>query len=367
MNTIILWGIIAILCAMLQSVGVWKHGLFFGFAITTILLAIHYDFGTDYWAYFDWYEQSSYLPIPKSISDFLEISRDPGWDLLNIIFAKAFGTNGFFVMVTVLSIIEGLCYFIFIKKQVPTTWYWFAMALYVLNNHFFILTFSMMRQALVMAILLPCFMLIQQKRIIAPLVIILILSTIHNSVLLCLPLVVIPFIPINNQKLIAILLIVLWMVFLLASNILEPILKQMASFTDSFGRYVDVYSKESDMTFGVGYLLRLVPFFYMLYGLFVNRFEDKDIPFMLIWSLTIILTPFGAIIPLFARLLFYFELTGFVIYPKIVMKSNYMLTRSFIVLSIMLLVIYALSNSFYDSSSVYYDSYLKYHTIFEVI
>ena len=368
MNTIILWGVIAILCAMLQSIGIWKHGLFFGFVITTTLLAIHYDFGSDYMAYLDWYEDSLYSPMPKSISEFWEISRDPGWDILNLLFGTCFGKKGFYIMVAVLSIIEGLCYYVFIKKLVPTSWYWFAMALYVLNNHFFILTFSMMRQSLVMALLLPCFILIQQKKIITPLIVILILSTIHNSVLLCLPLLATPFIAINNKKHIAIILVVLWFLFLLASNILEPMLSKFATFSESFERYVDVYSKEeSDMTFGIGYIVRLLPFIYMLYGLFTNQFEDQDIPLMLIWSLTIILTPFGTIIPLFGRLLFYFELADLVILPKMYATISFRPIRYGMISISLVLVIYALYMSFYLPTSVYYDSFLHFKTIYDII
>lgn len=367
MNTILIGGLFAILFAILQSLGIWRHGLFIGFGITTALLAIHYNFGNDYWAYYDWYEDAMTTPLSNSIYDFLEISRDPGWDLLNLLFSKLFGTNGFFIMVSFLSLIEGLCYYMFIKKFVPKQWYWFAMALYVLNNHFFILTFSMMRQALVMALLLPCFTLIKQKKIITTLIIILLLSTIHNSVLLCLPLVVIPFIPISNKKLIAIVLIVLWLVLLLATNILDSILKQIASFTYSFGRYIDIYSKDSNMTYGIGYLLRLIPFIYMIYGLFTNRFEDKDIPFMLIWSLTIILIPFGTIIPIFARLLFYFELVELAVLPKLYSSIHFKPIRYALIISSLILIIYSLHLSFYTPSSVYYEPYLEFNTIFDII
>ena len=40
MDTILFWGIIAILCAILQSLGIWKYGLAGGFLITMTLLAI---------------------------------------------------------------------------------------------------------------------------------------------------------------------------------------------------------------------------------------------------------------------------------------------------------------------------------------
>ena len=224
-----------------------------------------------------------------------------------------------------------------------------------------------MRQSLVMALLLPCFTLIQQKKIITPLIIVLILSTIHNSVLLCIPLLAIPLLPVNNQKLIGITLVILWLFFLLASQYLEPILKQVASITSAFDRYVYVYTKESNMTFGLGYILRILPFGYMIFGLLSSRFDDTYIPFMLIWSLAIILIPFGTIVPLFARLLFYFELAELAIIPILYSNIQYKTVKYVMVLASIAYSAYSLYTSFYLSTSVYYESFLIFRTIFEVI
>lgn len=367
MDIILLWGSIAILCAALQSLGIWKYGLFCGFLITTTLLAIHYDFGNDYWSYYDWFEESLSTPFPKSIADFLELSRDPGWDILNLLFGKLFGMNGFFVMVASLSIIEGVCYYTFIKKCIPQSWYWFAMALYVLNNHFFILTFSMMRQSLTMALLLLCFIWIQEQKMLRPLLTILLLSTIHNSALLCIPIVFIPLLSFANPKVWAILLFIVWLLFLVTSSILEPILTNFASFTEAFARYVETYTDDSKITFGLGYLLRLLPLFSLLYGLYTNQFAKEEIPILIIWSLSILLLPFGTIVPMFGRLLFYFELAGLAALPKIINISKTIPVKCVLALSILLLVVIALYDSFYKPTAVYFDYYLNFHTVFEVI
>lgn len=367
MDVVIFWGIVAIFCALLQSLGFWRYGLFCGFIITTILLAIHYDFGTDYWSYYEWFEDSLSSPLPNTISELLESSRDPGWDFFYLLFGYTFGDVGFFVMVAVLSAIEGVCYYKFIKNYVSPSWYWLAMVVYILNNHLFILTFSMMRQSFVMAILLICYVWIQERKIILPMLVILLLSTIHNSVILCLPFVFIPYIPIKNQQILAIILAFLWLLFLISSSILEPILLQFAKMTEMFERYVETYTEEGDMTFGLGYLFRVLPFFYLLYALFTSKIEEDSLPWVLIWSLSIILIPFGTIIPLFGRLLFYFELLGLVVSPKIIVCSRNIIVRIILIMSIILFSLQQLKNAFYDPSSVYYDSYLNFHTIFEVL
>ena len=367
MDTVLFWGIIAILCATCESIGIWKHGLSVGFIITTTLLAIHYDFGNDYWSYYDWFETSLYTPFPDSISAFLEISRDPGWDILNISFAKLFGEKGFYVMVALLSIVEGLCYCTFIKTYVPQKWYWLSMAIYILDQTFFILTFSMMRQSLVMAILLLCIIWIQQRKIIAPILVILLASTIHNSVLLCLPLVFISHLPLNNQRALAITLTLVWLLFLTIPSILEPILAKFASITELFTRYVDTYTDDGGMKFGLGYLLQLIPFFYFIYGLFVNKFTKEDLPIYIIWSLTIILTPFRTVIPLFGRLLFYFDVASIVVYPKILTNYNSTIGKFVLVISILVLATYTLYTGFFDASSIYYEYYVHFHTIFEAM
>lgn len=367
MDVVLFWGIIAIFCALLQSLGFWKYGLLCGFVITTTLLAIHYDFGNDYWSYYDWFEESLSMPLPNTISEFLEMSRDPGWDILNLFFGGVFGDDGFFIMVAVLSVIEGLCYYRFIKNCISPRWYWFAMALYVFNNHLFILSFSMMRQSFVMAVLLFCYLWIQERRIILPAIVILLLSTIHNSVLLCLPFVFFSYIPIKNQRVWSIWLVCLWLLFLVFSSILEPILLQFAKLTEMFARYAEVYSETGDMTFGFGYFLRVLPFFALLYALFFCQIEEDDLPLVLIWSLSIIFIPFGTIIPIFGRLLFYFELLGLVVFPKIIVCFRNIIIRMILVLSILIFPIQQLRNAFYDPASVYYDAFLHFSTIFEVL
>lgn len=366
MDTILLWGALAIFCALLESIGLWRYGLAVGFFITTTLLAIHYDFGTDYWSYYDWYHDSIAIPKPNSISEFIEMSRDPGWDFINIIFYKIFGSYGFFCMVGFLSIIEGICYYIFIRRSVSHRWYWLAMATYVLNHHFFILTFSMMRQSLAMALLLICFIGIQQRKIILPTLIILLASAVHNSILLCFPLIFIPYIIGNNQRLIAIIISTAWLVFLLSSSILEPILNHFASLTGAFSRYVEVYRDTSTMTFGIGYILKLIPFLYFLYTLFKNQFPANHLSIATIWALTLILTPFGTIIPMFGRLLFYFDLASLAVLPLLFSVSKSRIIQFVLVLSSLLVITVATYTSFYDPISPYYRPFLTFHTIFSI-
>ena len=185
--------------------------------------------------------------------------------------------------------------------------------------------------------------------------------------MLCIPIVFIPLLSFVNQKVWAILLFIVWLLFLVTSSILEPILTQFASISGTFERYIEVYTDDSTMSFGFGYLLRLLPFFYLLYGLFTNQFIKVDIPILLIWSLSILLTPFGTIIPMFGRLLFYFELAGFVVFPNLFSNCRLTPIRLLLVMSILLLAAYTLSVSFYNPESVYFDPYLEFHTIFDVI
>lgn len=367
MDIVLFCGVVAIFFAVLQSVWGWKYGLFCGFFITTLLLAIHYDYGNDYWAYYNWFSDSLSISMPKSLSEFLTISRDPGWDILNLLFGKIFGKNGFFLMVAILSVIESWCYYVFIIRCVQPKWYWLAMAIYILNNHLFILSFSMMRQSLVMAILLICYIWIQERKIFLPILVILLLSTIHNSVILCVPIVFVSYLPVKNQQLWAICLVCLWLLLLVVSSILEPILLQFAALSELLAHYVETYSGEGEMTFGFGYLLRVLPFFFLLYVLFTSKFEEDSLPLVLIWSLSIILIPFGAVIPLFGRLLFYFELLGLAVFPKIIICSKNILVRIILVISIIIFPLQQLKNAFYDPSSVYYDSFLNFRTIFEAL
>ena len=366
MNIVLTFSIIAILCTILNSTGVWKYGLLIGFIITTSLLAIHYDYGNDYMAYLDWFESSSTMHLPNSFSEFQELSRAPGWDLLNLLFFKLFGGNGFFAMVAFISIIEGICYYTFIKTNVPVKWYWLAMATYILNVNFFMLSFSMMRQSLVMAILLVCFIWIQHKKIILPLLVMVLLSTIHQSILICIPLVLISYNNILSQKKWSVFLFGCWSLFLLMSSILEPIIQQFTITTQLFTEYLETYAEQNDISYGLGYILALFPFFIILFLLFNNKIAKEHMFLIITWSTSIILIPFCSVAPLIERIIIYFELTTIAIYPAILtyIKSPYL--RISLLFIFLLLFCFSFYQNFYNPDSVYYQSYLKFTTIFHL-
>lgn len=365
MDTVLIFGLLAVLCAILNSVGIWKHGLLAGFAITTTLLAIHYNFGNDYMVYLDWFEENLYGALPRNLTEFKNSSRAPGWDVLNFLFGRMFGESGFFVMVAVLSLFEGWAYYFFIKKYVPVHWYWFAMTIYVLNNHFFVLTFSMMRQSLVMAVFLIAMHYIHQKKIIVPVILLLLASTIHTSVLICIPLVFIQFIPAHGNRAMAIICSCLLVLFLASSSLLQNVAAKFNAI-GAFAEYMDTYSDFGETaTLGFGYLLKLLPFFIAMVGLWRNTCGEYN-DFVYVWAFSVILLPFNTLFPLFGRMVMYFELPALCVFP--LLCGSVLRTKPVqigLTLCIIVLYAYALKLSFFTPTSIYYDSFLTFQTIFQ--
>ena len=82
MYIVIFFSILAFLLTYLESKGKMKGGMKIGFILVTILGAIHYDYGNDYFSYLGNYEE-----ITRYSFDLLgilagEYYREPGWALL---------------------------------------------------------------------------------------------------------------------------------------------------------------------------------------------------------------------------------------------------------------------------------------------
>ncbi len=364
MDTVLIFGLLAVLCAILNSVGVWKRGLLAGFAITTTLLAIHYNFGNDYATYLEWFEEDLYTNLPHSLAEFKEMGHAPGWTILNFLFGQLFGESGFFVLVAALSIFEGWAYYFFIKQYVPVQWYWFAMTIYVLNNHFFILTFSMMRQSFVMAVFLIALHYIHQKKILIPAILILLAAPIHYSVLICIPLVFIQFIPARASRAMAIICSCLLVLFLASSSLLQSITDKFNAIA-IFANYMDTYSDFGEAAaFGLGYLVKLLPFGIAMIGLWNNTFDEYN-DFVYIWAFSVILLPFGTLFPIFSRIIMYFELPSLCVFPLLcssVLRSKPI--KIMLILSIIILYAHALKTTFFMTDSVFYDAFQTFQTIF---
>ena len=123
----------------------FRYGLEIAWLIIFAFLAIRYDFGNDYLAYKDIFDDIN------AFHNFL-IDKDEhveaGWQIL----CRMFRPFGFQVMVVCLTAFECLVYYRFIKEYVPERYYWFSIFIFVFNPSLMLIGASMLRNELAIAL-----------------------------------------------------------------------------------------------------------------------------------------------------------------------------------------------------------------------
>ena len=369
MSVVITISIIAFLLTLLQSLGVLPKGLMLGFVLTTFLLIIHFDYGNDYSTYYEWFLEL--IDSDYSFTELIEPNadiKDPGWFVLYWIFALIFGSGGFFVMVAIISIIEGIVYYKVICKYVPEKWYWLAMFIYLFQICLYPLTFSMMRQALVMALILLVYdNTRERKNIIQSIVLLIICFFVHKSSLFFIPFLFINYLPLNKYgKNIAITLVVFLLAFLFLNRITHSVLDYIMMIP-FFVTYGSIYGDANvTITFGFGYILRLVMFGVLLYYFISKDTENEYRDFVLLAALSIIILPFETIIPLIARINYYFQVFYIIAIPAAYRNIKNRILREGLLGLYILLEVYCYY-LFFSPTSVFYEGYRNFHSIFSVI
>lgn len=365
MKVVVFFSIIAFLLTLLQSKGILRHGMKLGFALATSLLMVHYNYGNDYETYYEWF-----IEVYETHYSFIDLFapdtflKDPGWFILYWLFASAFGSNGFFVMVAVLSVIEGVLYYKIICKYVPEKWYWLAMFLYLFHSCLYLLTFSMMRQSLVMALMLLIYSDFREKtHLLRASLLFLFCIFVHKSSIILLPFLFLNYLPLRDGRFIAIILTIALFAFLLLSQLTQSIFERIM-LIPLFDDYESLYEDEEvTISFGLGYMLKLLIFGIYMYYLVSSDTLGKYRDYVILAAISFIILPFQTIIPLIARINFYFQLFTIIAIPAVYNNIKDTILRNGLLILVCLLELYGYY-SFFSPSSVFYDSYLNFQTIF---
>lgn len=363
MFIVVFCSLIALLLTFLESRGGLKHGMLIGFVLVTILGAIHYDYGNDYMSYYNIYKKNtSYtFNLKQIIDDGKVYGVEPGWILLNWLF-KPIG--GFFTMVAVLNAIQNAIVYSFIKKNISKVWWPLSISVYLFSTTFYLLAFSMMRQELVVITFLGLWPLIRNKRWYFVLPIIYLLSYIHTSALILLPFAFWGLLPVKQAKILGVVYASIFLIFWFNQDLVNNIL-MMSMNNEDLASYVEGYGKsKSALTYGVGYIVNLIPLFLCLYYLMKNKTQrESDKKHLVALALiSFLLAPFSAVIQLIERISIYFGVYSIgsipIVYGNI---ANKMLRRSLVTLYLLMLI-YNYINFF--GSDTWAKKYTTFHTIF---
>lgn len=362
MYIVIFTSLLALLLSYLESIGKMRNGMLYGFIMVTILSAIHYNYGNDYMSYYELYFQI--VNQPFNWADIMSgvIYREPGWTLLNYVFSY-FG--GFLMLVAVLSVLQNVFIYRFIKKEVEKKWWGLSMFVYLFVTYFYLMSFTMMRQWFVACVFLGLWPLIKEKKWLLPLIIIFLCSYIHSSARILLPFAFYGFLPMRNSKVIAWtfagVIIALW----IGGSWVNDLFGQTTAVT-GLDRYTDVYGDQEIKSTGrgVGFMLTIIPLFVGFHYLSgAENLKEKKKALVLLSLIGFTINPLNDFFPMIGRLEVYFSIFQIASVPLIygyIKKEN-------IQSALLMLYILVISYDYINFFSLWKSGFATFHTIFEVI
>lgn len=363
MFIVILFSILAIIFTYLEVKYSLKGGMKLGFSLVTLLGVIHYDYGSDYMAYYDVYNDIISYPFDIQYVLDVVIFRDPGWVVLCHLF-KYLG--GFFSLIAFLAILQNVIVYKTIRKYVSRSWWPISVFIYLFNSSLYLLSFSMLRQSLVIFIFLGCWPLIEKKKILLSLLILIFCSFIHKSSMILLPLAFWGYLPVNKGKILSLFFVVIFSVLWISKDLMNNTLEYFLSF-DSLSSYETYGNSDVKMSFGLGYLLGLIPFILSLFYLCksTSRASLNNKRIVALSMISFFIIPFSLVIPLVNRIAMFFYGYSILSIPMIYGNVNTRILR-YGLLSINIMLTMVGYMGFYNSP-IYGESYRVFHTVFSQI
>lgn len=347
-------------------------GLFeLSFFPITFAQVIYFDVGADYLGYYNAHQvyQESFekLLYYRSIGsgDF----KDMGWAFLSHFFP---GNVGFFVLVGLLSVVRNIIYCHFIKEYVEPRQRWKALAIYLFSTSYYLLNFSALRQGTAVSLCVLAVMLSCKDKIKQAIVLVLIASTLHSSVLVILPFLFLTKFSLKSGHKYGTMLGGITLVLFFSTSLVKRLFLSFISFVPQWERnygHLFVDMPATGMHLGLGFALNLVMYlilyYFIIYG-FKNFSEDYKV-FVLLVCVTLVILPFQMNISgLVSRVGTYFSVFQIVVVPTVYSKIKDLRIRygAAFIYSFMMLYSYYLFLCVTDWSA---KSYREFHTIFSVL
>lgn len=367
MIIILLFSIIALFLAVLDSRGRLKGGMKLGMILMTILAAIRFNYGNDYISYFD-----DFTLIGKySISDIIFFQEkmqyiDPAFkDIGAAILYRICKPIGYFGFIALVSIFQGYVYYSFIKENVPRHYYWLAVFVYLFDFNNYVLQMSMIRQALVMALLVWSWHFLKQGKYVLPVLLTLISFTIHKSSLIFAPFILLNLLSYKNGKTVALSVLGITAFLWGASSIVGALLGNVMDL-ELFQLYNESYGMEDGGKMGMArLLLAAIPYILALLYLIKPQTESGSRYLVLLSMVGVMILPFSFEIPMISRLCYYFSIFIIAALPLSVSQIKRPIVKIVAVGLFMFLSLYQYFDLFLHT--VYTKSYAFYHTIFSAL
>ena len=295
MYIVTLINFLVIILAYIARTKKFRWCLGFSLIVACAFFSIRYNYGNDY---------MSYLTEFNSINSYCDIEvsdAEIGWTVLN----RLFGPLGFNYLIAFLTVFQYFTLYWFIKRYVKPDFWYIIIAIYFLSASLNIVMISALRQALAMSILILSVPSILSRRWYFVVLFILISSLFHKSSLILLPFV--PFLGYLNAikpRLFSVLMIASYVGIYVMMPFVEA---QITSIIDLyFSKYDVSLDIEDERSIGIGWVINIILFIFLIW----LQERDPNNIFLKIWIVSFLFVPLGSIIPIFARIRYYFILLG---------------------------------------------------------
>jgi hypothetical protein len=330
-------------------------GLKISFAFIFIFLGLRYNFGRDYEAYF-----KGFIEINTNASitlyDYILLA-EPGWYLLN----KLFQPVGFYGMTLFFALFNSFAYYKFIKRYVPTNYYWLAVFLYIFSTGLLLTQASAMRQTLAINLFLMGIPFIENKSPIKYFLCLIVAASIHQSALILLPIYILSIANWKINNIVGIIIFSTYIILNVFGKLVLPNLNQFIFIY--FNRYNEYTLVDNEIKFGtgLGFIYTSLIFFFVI--LLEKRQNKVSSLLFKISILYFIIVALSMVSPLIGRVGMYFQTILIIaVVPLILISINRKKLRFIFLLSFFIYTIYDFYNFFNDP--YIYKYYGTYHTFF---
>lgn len=352
MGVIVFLNIFVIICSYLAKYNNYRSFFAIGFYVLTLVLALRYGYGNDYFNYFDVFQESQ-------TNSFTNVDTDWGWYFLCRLF-KPVGFKGFVVFHTILA--QSLVYR-FIRRHVEPKWYWFAMTIYLFQPNFMLLGCSMMRQFLAMVILLNALDAIVERKLLISFLIVLLAASIHKIAFIFIPFVFLDYLKIcfKNKWFYVGVLVLLFLV----SRFQETILVGLATYMlDSQTDFTSYFYSQDEGKIGIREIFLMSYFAFLM----IRNYDKLSVTNQLSSILTlasVFVLPFATMVVMLRRVMYIFMLFQVSSFPSVVNSERNNLYKISFVACFILFTLIDFVRFFHGET--YGEYYMEFKTIFQAL
>ena len=347
--------ILAVLIAYAERSLKLKNGLLVSTLLLIIFYGIRYDYGNDYLAYVDIFNDiNRYVNLDYSTDETNKI--EVGWRILN----RAFSDLGFETLVFLLTtILFGTFYWV-TNKYIKREYQYFTLFVFLFSPGLMLTLLSSMRQTLAICIIIWAIPYILNKKWYYSIPIIVLAAQFHTSayMMLLLPLTV--FLLNTNRK-IYIASFAFAMIFIMFAQeyvafALEFIL---INYFPNYYYYMGNSGDAATLGIGIGYVFNIIMFAYLI--VYDKQKKDTESWFMKMSAISYILLPISFILMTIGRITLYFRMFTPFAFTTLLDNKNKKIPYFIFILNIFFLL-YGYFTFFYNPT--FTEKYMTYKTIF---